>query len=159
MEAVGGGQGFDFLPLQNISLKQIWHLSISKTLALASQRSFSFVEELGSGLLSCSADIKAWVTKNPSKKYENKIWRRQMLPLLPSFITAKVHKPTLSRVYDCVMDDCPKILSREFFRYSAPMFHNFVIYASPFPPVFDMFFALSPFSSAAIGLLLLLFAL
>ena len=32
------------------------------------------------------------------------------------------------------------------------MFHNFVICASPFPPVFGLFFALPPFWAAAAGL-------
>ena len=38
------------------------------------------------------------------------------------------------------------------------MFHNFVICASPFPPVFGLFFAPTPSFSAAAGLLLRWFA-
>ena len=57
----------------------------------------------------------------------------------------------------CVEDN---VLDNRFhlvFRFLAPMFHNFVVCASPFPPVFGVIFALPASFVAATGLSLRLF--
>jgi hypothetical protein len=76
---------------------------------------------------------------------------------LPTSITSRVSLLSHHLSVIHVNDICPKISVQPFFRFLSPLFHNFVICAYPFPPVFGLFSALPASFVAATGLPLRLF--
>ena len=102
--------------------------------------------------------IKAWVKKNPSKKLEQIILRRHMRPDVGAFEVPRFVFPLHHMLVKCLEDYFRGNLLVALSPLFALLFCNFVICASPFPPVFGLFFALPPCFAAAAGLPLRWFA-